>query len=43
MKKINIQKYLIDSENQIRKKYRALIRGKYLEAEDIFYTLSLLI
>lgn len=39
----NIQQELVDSANQIREKYRALKRGKFLEAEERFQTFQPLI
>lgn len=41
--KTNIQQELIDSAKQIREKYRALKRGKFLEAEERFQTFQPLI
>lgn len=41
--KTNIQQELVDSAKQIREKYRALKRGKFLEAEERFQTFQPLI
>jgi len=39
----NLQKELLESANEIREKYRALKRGKFLEAEERFQTFQPLI